>query len=532
MKTAKVKIALLAMLLIGASSLCGSLHGATSITFSGEELLGKPTNTSIAVNIIPSTSIEYQYQYGTSSASYSGQTSNRTATGGQPDEVTISGLTPDTQYYYRMRYRLPGETDWIERPEHSFWTQRAPGNTFIFSVTSDSHGTFNQQVLQHISTDHPDFNLDLGDTFMVDNTTSQSGVNTKYLTYRDQSHFGAIGNSVSIFLSSGNHENEEGWNLDDSPFSIAVGSIKARKLYYPTPINDGFYTGNLDPLGAIDAATYGDQFREDYYSWEWGDALFVVIDPFQYTLNLPYAPGAAGEGTDDPQNGDQWSWTLGAQQFKWFKETIQNSNAKFKFVFSHQMVGGIPNLTVAGVGPGYVRGGAQAAAYFEWGGKNADGTAGFESHRNASDFGTKPLHQLMVENGVSAYFHGHDHQYVYEKRDGIVYQEVPSAGAASAFSGVYTEGSHGDYETIKILTTVGHLRITVTPTQAMVDYVPSSGTTYSYTIEPRRYLYGDFGTADCDVDGSDLAMAILYPINYEDDDISTFAGNFGKSSCP
>ena len=40
----------------------------------------------------------------------------------------------------------------------------------------------------------------------------------------------------------------------------------------------------------------------------------------------------------------------------------------------------------------------------------------------------KTIEQLFMDNDVSAYFHGHDHQYVYETRDGIVYQEVPSAG--------------------------------------------------------------------------------------------------------
>ncbi len=32
--------------------------------------------------------------------------------------------------------------------------------------------------------------------------------------------------SVPIFLSSGNHE-EEGWNFDDTPFSIALASVQA-----------------------------------------------------------------------------------------------------------------------------------------------------------------------------------------------------------------------------------------------------------------------------------------------------------------
>jgi phosphodiesterase/alkaline phosphatase D-like protein len=470
------------------------LH-AQAINFAGEELLGKPTNSSVTVNIVPNTTIEYYYEYGTASGVYTWQTSHSTATGGQPHEVTISALNPNTRYYYRMQYRQSGGS-WVVRGEHSFWTQRARGSTFKFTITSDSHAQFNsyhQQAMTHVKADQPDFNLDLGDTFSLDGTTSQSQVNTRYLAYRDTLYLGAIGPSVPIFLSSGNHENEEGWNLDDTPFSIAVGSIQARKAYYPTPIQDGFYSGNTDPLASIDEGTYADKYREDYYAWEWGDALFVVIDPFQYTMHLSYTP-VAGEGTDDAVTGDQWSWTLGAQQFNWFKQTIQNSTAKYKFVFSHQMVGGITR-PIAGAGAGYVRGGAEAAAYFEWGGNNADGTPGFAAHRNAADFGTVPIHQLMVANGVTAYFHGHDHQYVYEKRDGVVYQEVPSPSlTGSGFSGIYTEGDHGSYQTIKMLPNTGYMRVTVTPEQASVEYVSYNGSVnYTYTVEaPLAITLGTF----------------------------------------
>ncbi len=463
---------------------------AQTVTFTGAELLGRPTSNSISVNIVPASNInQLYYEYGTSPGVYTNQTSIESATASQPHETVIGGLQPNTHYYYRLRYSNDGGSTWVNRTENSFWTQRVAGSTFTFTVTSDSHATFNtahQQAMTNIKNDHPDFTLDLGDTFYDDNASSQSAVNTTYTAYRNSLYMGAIGPSVPIFLSSGNHENEEGWNLDDTPFSIAVGNIQARKAYFPTPITDEFYSGNTDILAAINAGTYGDQYREDYYSWTWGDALFVVIDPFQYTMNRPYS-GSPGEGSDDAVTGDQWSWTLGAQQFNWFKQTIQNSHAKYKFVFSHQMLGGIPNLNISGVGPGYVRGGAGAAPYFEWGGKNADGTDGFASHRNAADFGTTPIHQLMVQNGVSAYFHGHDHQYVYETRDGIVYQEVPSPSmSGSGFSGIYTEGNYSDFNTIKKFPSTGHLRITITPAQATVDYVRSDQTavSYTYTILP------------------------------------------------
>jgi len=283
----------------------GVVHAATPINFTGEELLGKPTDTSITINIVPATTIEYHYQYGTSSGSYTAQTSNVIAAGGQPHEVVISGLTPNAQYYYRMQYHAPGNAmdDWVNRSEQSFRTQRSQGSTFNFTVTSDSHAQFNanhQNAMTNILNEHPDFTIDLGDTFMSGNAASQSAVNNSYLAYREPLYMDKIGHSVPIFLAAGNHEDEEGWNLDDTPFSPAVGSIQARKAYYSTPTDDGFYSGNIDPLAAINEGTYGDKYREDYYAWKWGDARFIVIDPFQYTMKNPYG-AVAGEGSDDPK---------------------------------------------------------------------------------------------------------------------------------------------------------------------------------------------------------------------------------------
>ncbi len=40
---------------------------ATTVTFTGEELLGKPTNDSVTINIVPAADIVYRYEYGTTS---------------------------------------------------------------------------------------------------------------------------------------------------------------------------------------------------------------------------------------------------------------------------------------------------------------------------------------------------------------------------------------------------------------------------------------------------------------------------------
>ena len=455
-------------------------------TFIAPELLGCVTDNSVIVNVVAQEPIEAYFEYGTQSGVYTDSTGQYSADGGNPLEVVIDGLEKSTHYYYRMVYRIQGDQQWIHRAEHSFQTQRSKGETFTFTVISDSHvssmggmGSTSsyEQALQNVLDNNPDFHLDLGDTFMIDGVTSDVAVQTQYLFQR--SCMSIISGSVPIFLTPGNHENEEGWNIDDSPYSIAIGSIKARKMYYPTPTEGEFYTGNSDPLSLVG----GDNLREDYYAWTWGDALFVFVDPYQYTMALPYNGGMAGEGTDDPTTGDQWSWTLGQEQYNWFKNTLEGSDAKYKFVFSHHVTGGqLASSGMAG-GVGYVRGGANAAPYFEWGGRNADGTWGFDTMRPG--WGNKSIHQLMVENGVSAYFHGHDHQYAYEKIDGIVYQAMPSPAMTGSGFNLYSES---DPNTIKVLPNSGHLKVTVTPTEVSIDYVRSGSSngqiSYTYTIEP------------------------------------------------
>jgi phosphodiesterase/alkaline phosphatase D-like protein len=491
------------------------VNAATTVSFSGGELVGNPTDTSIAINVVPDEDIEYIYDYGTSSGSLTLSAGPFLATGGQPHEIVINGLLPNTQYFYQMRYHAPGEGDWVIRDEHSFWTQRAKGESFIFTITADTHNarptslSFTQSM-QNVADEHPDFHIDIGDTQFAEFTRDsniQNNVNGAYLEYRAPTHFGAFGHSVPVFLSAGNHEEEEGWNLDDAN-SRGLANIQARKAYNPTPIDDGFYSANTDPLADIDEFLYGDEYRENYYAWEWGDALFVVIDPFQYTMVLPYPIIAGEEGDESTTTDDQWVWTLGEEQYLWLKDTLESSNAKYKFMFSHQMVGGIPDNSVSGTA-GYVRGGAEAAGYFEWGGRNFNGSEGFAANRSGW---YAPIHQLMVENGVSAYFHGHDHQFVYEKRDGIVYQLVPSPSmSGTGFGGIYAEGTYADYETIEILPNAGHLQITVSPEIATVDYIGTNGSNnYTYTIEPNETPPGILGDVNGDLaaDSTD-ALIIL-----------------------
>ena len=253
-------------------------------------VLCRPTDDSVTVNLLPVQDGNAYFEYGTASGVYTDQTSTHSATAGEPVEVVIDSLASNTRYYYRTRFQETGQTEWTAGDEHSFHTHRPPGNTFTFTIISDSHlemmgseTRYNNATL-NVAADNPDFHLDLGDAFIMNDVLTQAAANDVYLTQRP--YFGNFSHSAPVFLAIGNHENEEGWNFDDTP-SEALMSIIARKQYYPSPVTDGFYSGNDDTLAAIG----GDELREDYYAWEWGNALFIVIDPFHYTMNLPYEPG-------------------------------------------------------------------------------------------------------------------------------------------------------------------------------------------------------------------------------------------------
>ncbi len=534
----KRKLFLLSVFVISISlySVPGTLQAQT---FPGPELLGRPTANSVTVNVVISAAREIYIQFGTSTGVYSGNTDVYTTVANVPMTVTISGLTANTKYYYRLGHRAVGGTTWTYRTERSFYTQRATNNTFSFTVTSDGHvnillggDTQWQTTLTNVATDvangQSDFHIDLGDSVAMDNgqttngsVTSIGAARTVHLYARNANRFGRFSHSAPLFLLPGNHEQTEGWHLDDKGIgneedSLPVWRTNVQKLYFPGPVPDSFYSGNTETYDYIE----GDHMLENYYAWNWGDALFIVLDPFWYTARkAKNDPSTYGGGEDsEAGSGDRWDWTLGETQYNWLRNILANSNAKYKFIFMHHMTGGTDD---------YIREGAHAASYCEWGGYNEDGTTyDFNTRRPGWD---APIHQVLVENNVSALFHGHDHQYAYEVRDGVVYQAVPAAGFTGNGFSLYSESD--DY-TERVLPSSGHLRVTVAPTETTVNYIRSGGgtTTHSYTIAPAPVstCEGDLDE-DGDVDGKDVAL--LVP-DLSQIDIGIFAGNFGKTTCP
>ena len=140
-------------------------------------ILGRPTHSSIVLNVLTTTNLEAYCGYDTSPDVFTGQTSPITLTANVPGVLTLSDLQPDTGYYYRLRYRLAGETSYTAGDEHTFHTQRAPGSAFTFSIQGDSHpervnnmfeSAHYSNTLATAAADLPDFYVAMGDDFSVD----------------------------------------------------------------------------------------------------------------------------------------------------------------------------------------------------------------------------------------------------------------------------------------------------------------------------------------------------------------------------
>ncbi|MEI8311821.1 MAG: metallophosphoesterase, partial [Verrucomicrobiota bacterium] len=399
-------------------------------------VLGRPEAGSVTASVLCYADDRGFIAYGTEPGKLTSKTPAQTFKNGEPAEIVLSALKPDTRYYYELHL---GQT---VSPEFSFQTARPPGKAFTFTVTADSHLDSNtdpatyQNTLANALADKPDFHVDLGDTFMSEKHGNREAAAKQYLAQRY--YFGRLCGSAPLFFVLGNHDGESLRGRGDE--GLAVWSALTRKRYFPNPVPDKFYSGD-----GFQQAEAG--LLQDYYAWEWGDALFVVLDPFWFTQK--------GRG-----RGDNWRRSLGIDQYLWLKRTLEASRAKFKFVFIHHLVGGADDQC---------RGGAEAAPFYEWGGKNADGFDGFAQNRPGWP---APIHELLKKNHVSIVFHGHDHLYAKQDLDGIVYQEVPQPGCPGDGRPPRSAADYG-YASGTILGSSGHMRVAVSPQATKVDYVRS-----------------------------------------------------------
>lgn len=454
------------------------------------EMLFRPTDHSITVQAFLGQNAEVCIQYGTESGNLNQQTPWEGVNAGQAAEVLVDSLSADTRYFYRLCYKLPGPGAVFFGQEHTFHTQRPTGSTFTFVVQADPHldaasdTALYRRCLQNQLADAPDFMIDLGDFLMSDKLKNAQGKITRdtvaYRCHLLRSFYETSGHSVPLFIALGNHEGEAGWQLDGTDQNVAVFGATERKKYFRNPSPDNFYTGDETQNTFIGQ-------RESYYAWHWGDALLVVLDPYFYTNPKP-----------DSLHG--WRWTLGETQYNWLKNTLETSAATFKFVFAHQLVGGDP----------LGRGGIEFANRYEWGGKNLDGSDGWAANRPGW---AKPIKDLLTENRVTTFFHGHDHFFGKQEKDCLIYQETPQPSLPN-FTGPNQADDYG-YFTGQFLPNTGHIRVTVSPDGVKTEYIraflPSQETATRHNGDLAATYF--IGKTNC-YDSLSTGAPVLWNSNY------------------
>lgn len=426
-------------------------------------IVGRLTDTSATLRVLLHSDAEAHLTYGSKMGSHTEKTQAQRLLSGEPRDFVIESLDKNTRYFYRLSYKSDdGKLEHSD--EYTFHTQRDPGAPFVFTVQADSHldentsGDVYLRTLANALADQPDFHFALGDTFMTGKYVKPELSQPQYLAQRY--YLGHLCHSTGFYFALGNHDGESG-NRGSNLWATTT-----RKRYFPNPFPNGFYTGNEQSEPQVG-------LPENFYQFEWGNCQFIVLDPFRHTTTRSRGGGGSS---------GNWYWTLGEHQYRWLKQSLEQSDAKLRFVFLHHLVGGSDRNQ---------RGGKEAAPFWEWGGKGLSGEDEFDRHRPGWG---KPIHQMLVDHGANVVFHGHDHMFIKQDLDGIVYQLIPQPGHPR--SGTKSAEEYG-YLSGEVQGSSGHVRVRVSGNLARVDYVRAylpvaeggsrrnGDVSYSYVVEER-----------------------------------------------
>jgi hypothetical protein len=245
---------------------------------------------------------------------------------------------------------IPGQPLVWSQP-FDFTTDGGPGTSFRFAVWADSRPDdgFQQpdvflKNLRNLVEHKPlALAIAIGDNVQLRGTSDAdasvtSTVRSAYMGYHKA--VSALASSVPFYAALGNHDNPE-----------CAACLAGFQRYLPNP--------------AIN--------NKQFYSFDYGDAHFTVLDSRQNTTN-----GNAG---------------LSLQQRRWLRDDLYTSTKRYKFVFIHD-------------------------AMFH----NQNSEVYNEEEKTE-------LHQLFLSSGVTAVFQGDAHYYDYTVEDGLPY--VISGGAGS-----------------------------------------------------------------------------------------------------
>jgi len=381
-------------------------------------------------------------------------------------DMVIQGLRPNQSYLWELDVDpVDHSSVKSERYDGRFVTQRTAGRSFLFDIFADSHfpseqfsgdidswgfsvqfvaeeATLQEQefmdIANNMNNDRPDFVVQLGDPFDLHTLGFMPALSR---TQAALAHLYArclisrLNQCGAMFQVLGNWEGESGCH----PELKRSNAIWARKLYQINPRRE---TYEVNGKGSAD---------ENYYAFEWGDMLGVVLDVKRYTPTCHMF----GNTMDGKKVGRPDTFSLGRDQMTFLEQVLKSSHHAYKFVFIHHPVGGKAGDEDNSI---YGRGGGNAAYVGE----------------------QRQVHELMLKEGVQVLFHGHDHVFTDIVVDGIHYALTGTTCAPWRFERETTGYT-------KYWTTSGHTRVRVGTALARVEFVARNGTVlHSFDVKPNH----------------------------------------------
>jgi 3',5'-cyclic AMP phosphodiesterase CpdA len=302
------------------------------------------TSNSVYVLVECSTTTPVTVNYGyTTSYGMSASDELYTATLGSTyvHKIKLTGLLPDTIYHYQAVQLTSSSTD------SYFRTAPLPGKSFRFAWEADmrTNTSPHDQIAALINAANPVLLLQGGDVCSSSNYTT---FKSEFFRTNELS----VISHVPFVWAPGNHET---WGTNTKAFSKAPQSGSG---------------------------------LEDYYSFDYGDIHFLVLNT-------------------------QLSYSVGSVQYNWAMSDLSSTTRKWKIVIAHV--------------PGYTAGGSGA-------------------HVEDPNMIAMAVN-IFTPKGVDLVLNGHNHFYQHNRVSGIDYIVIGSAGAPLYPTGTasYTIKSVSDY---------------------------------------------------------------------------------------
>jgi len=426
--------------------------------------------------------------------------------------LKITGLQPNRKYFYQVQYETSDDPGvWVNVPcIGEFYSQKTSGESFSFCLVADAHWGHawqvqpgspqrwtGEQCLRRILEDRDfDFCVDLGDSPYPLTIRSAVEALNRYADWR--AIMAGITARMPVFLVLGNHEQEAGffqrgtdhppqylWNHLSATQYQQKWATEARLRFVPNPRGDTYPQGGEGPP-QYDSADdwhagtdpWNDGTRshiQNFYAWTWGDALFVVLDPFRYTrvgsCTVPNSPS---------------QWTLGPTQMRWLHDVLAASDARWKFILAHHLVGG-GLINIYGQS---IQDGGNDWAY----GRGS----GIEADRPGTEQAI--IHRLALQHGVQFFVYAHDHAFCHSVNDGVHYiccgrptflnEWWRGEGMRESYGNLLVQGQDKPW-TRMLYSVLGYAKFYVTPDLVTMEWI-RTGYSFPPAIVPIQQARRDW----------------------------------------